>query len=205
MSSTNRGSKRMSEDYYPTPDWCVHALLKKLGRLFGWDWLEPCAGDGAIIRAVTNFYRSNPGLDTPIRLDKPTVIPYKEPRWTAVELRSDAARQQMVLEPRVEWIQPQDFLTWETENRYDVVLTNPPFGLAMPFIIKSMKFADRVIMLLRLDFLGSLERAEFHKQHPADIYKLRRRPAFINGKTDSCEYAWFVWGDGGGRWFMLDD
>ena len=51
MSSTARGADRRRQDWYATPAWCVHRLLEAVA-LPGGDWLEPCAGDGAIIRAV---------------------------------------------------------------------------------------------------------------------------------------------------------
>ena len=57
---------RSPHDFYPTPVWCVHRLLDRV-RLPGRRWLDPCAGDGAIVRAVpdrdwvTNDIR--PGCD----------------------------------------------------------------------------------------------------------------------------------------------
>lgn len=51
MSATGRSDVRVESDYYPTPAWCVHRLLEAV-RLPGGAWLEPCVGDGAIVRAV---------------------------------------------------------------------------------------------------------------------------------------------------------
>ncbi len=50
-------------------------------------------------------------------------------------------------------------------------------------------------MLLRLNFLGSISRFEFFKKYmPKYIYVHHKRIAFTdNGKTDSIEYAHFVW------------
>lgn len=52
MSATNRGAVRVVGDYYPTPDWCVKAIAKKISwcevRTVG----EPCVGDGAILRNI---------------------------------------------------------------------------------------------------------------------------------------------------------
>ncbi|MCU7837622.1 MAG: hypothetical protein KZQ83_20580 [gamma proteobacterium symbiont of Taylorina sp.] len=48
MSATNRGGKRIEQDFYKTPAWCTKSLLP----LISWDavdsFYEPCAGDGAI-------------------------------------------------------------------------------------------------------------------------------------------------------------
>jgi hypothetical protein len=52
VSATKRGSGvRTPDDAYETPAWCVQRLLEKL-QLPGGNWLEPGAGDGAIIKAV---------------------------------------------------------------------------------------------------------------------------------------------------------
>ena len=45
---------RRDRDYYPTPSWCVRALLETVDLPTG-TWLEPTAGDGAIIRAVDEY------------------------------------------------------------------------------------------------------------------------------------------------------
>jgi hypothetical protein len=38
-------------DYYPTPTWATRRFLEAID-LPGGKWLEPCAGDGAIVRVV---------------------------------------------------------------------------------------------------------------------------------------------------------
>ena len=100
----------------------------------------------------------------------------------------------------------------------DLIMTNPPFALAMPFIIKSLKEAKTVIYLLRLNFLGSQRRKQFWQMlPPTHLYVLSKRPNFVDvckkckstydpgeyvicpncgygfTKTDATEYAWFCW------------
>ena len=41
---------RRPHDYYPTPAWCVHTIMRRVQ--IPDNWIEPCVGDGAIIRAV---------------------------------------------------------------------------------------------------------------------------------------------------------
>lgn len=69
MTATGRGAERVDLDAYPTPSWCVRRLLEAVdlplelpaerGTLThgtrGARWLEPCAGDGAIIRAANAY------------------------------------------------------------------------------------------------------------------------------------------------------
>jgi hypothetical protein len=169
MSSTGRGGKRNESDYYPTPAWCVHRFLEK-STLPGGKWLEPCAGHGDIISAVS---------DT-----RDDVI------WTANELRTDTEE---LLKPMVDTVHIGDYLNWQPTEHYRVVITNPPFSLAMEVIQKSLLVADWVVMLLRLNYLGTTERNPFFQEMMPDILVLPERPSFDGKGTDSIEYAWFVW------------
>lgn len=174
MSSTNRGGQRIENDVYSTPAWCVHRLLEALPLPAGqWgQWLEPAAGEGAIIQAVNE-----------IRLVPP-------PDWMAIEIREGAGAGALVPRCRM----GQDFLTWKPAGRFAVAITNPPYSLAQEFIGHAMLMAETVVMLLRLDFLGSERRAPFLQVQEPSVYVLPNRPSFVGGKTDSCEYAWFVFG-----------
>lgn len=55
MIGTSDG--RPDHDYYPTPPWCTHALLKHVGPLTGTCW-EPGCGDGRMSEVLVNH-----GLD----------------------------------------------------------------------------------------------------------------------------------------------
>lgn len=165
MSATGRSGERVEADYYPTPAWCVHRLLEAV-RLPGGAWLEPCVGDGAICKAVAR--------------DRTDVL------WTTYDIRPDSCAATV-----------GDFLGVHSPDDRpwaSVCLTNPPYSLAMEFVQHAMKHAHVVAMLLRLNFLGSEGRAEFFRAHPPSVYVLPNRPSFVNGRTDACEYAWFVWG-----------
>lgn len=97
-----------------------------------------------------------------------------------------------------------DFLTAEPLSRFDLIITNPPFSLAQEFIERAMLWrrdeSSLVVMLLRLNFLGSQKRAEWWRSRPMPaVYVTPRRPPFGKNKhgkigTDSTEYGWFVWG-----------
>ena len=92
-----------------------------------------------------------------------------------------------------------DYLNWHPENEFKTILTNPPFNLAEQIIRKSiqdLKIGGEVIMLLRLDFLGTKKRHAFWKEYPAKkIYALSNRPRFLRS-GDSNEYGWYVWEKG---------
>ena len=79
-------------------------------------------------------------------------------------------------------------------NRPDIIITNPPFKLAMEFLEKSLKEADVCIYLLRLGFLESKKRREFHQKNPpTNLIVLSERPSFVAGGTDKTAYAWYVY------------
>ena len=72
----------------------------------------------------------------------------------------------------------------------DLILTNPPFSLAQQFITKALTEAKTVIMLQRVNFLGSQERKSFWNTNPpTHLFVLANRPKFVatctNKLTDS--------------------
>ncbi len=125
-------------------------------------------------------------------------------RWTALELRAECRPHLELLVPRPEIIITDKFVSPglpEVQKplhgrRFDVALGNPPFTLDEEFVEESMKLADTVVMLLRLNFIGSSGRCAFMQKHPPDVYVLPDRPSFDGRGTDSIEYAWFVWQSG---------
>lgn len=91
-----------------------------------------------------------------------------------------------------------DYLSTPFSN-IDLIITNPPFSLAIEFITKSLKEARTVIYLQRLNWLGSQSRKEFWNQNiPDKIFVLSKRPQFrkelgLEKGTDSTEYCWYIW------------
>lgn len=167
MTATVRGGDRTTADLYPTPPWTVRALLRAV-ELPGGAWLEPAAGDGAIIRSV----------------------PRADVAWDAVELR-EACRP--ALAPNVKRLRIGDFLATTILGRYDVVVTNPPFSHAQAFVEKSLGCGRWVVMLLRLGFCASKGRFPLMSRTAPDVYVLPDRPQFAGTNRDSADYAWFVW------------
>lgn len=190
MSATGRGSVRQTHDYYATPAWAVHAIADHLGphhRVI----VDPAAGAGHILRALSGHNGHNFG------------------KLVGYELQSDIAAANT--SPEIPII-ARDSLGPESWG-CDCVVMNPPYSLATEFVTRAIAevsgSAGTVAALLRLNWLGSKKRAEFHKKTPADVYVLSKRPSFIYGaksgsSTDATEYAWFVWGPfRGNRWFIL--
>jgi len=91
-----------------------------------------------------------------------------------------------------------NYLEYDCKNKYDMIITNPPFNIALDIIKKALNDVNEsgyVIMLLRLNFLGSKQRFKFWENNkPKYIFVHHKRMSFTeNGGTDSIEYAHFVW------------
>lgn len=91
-----------------------------------------------------------------------------------------------------------------TDGPPDIIISNPPFNLALDFIRHSLamvKDGGFVVMLLRLNFFGSASRNAFFKEYmPRAAYVHHARMGFTpDGKTDSIEYMHAVWRKGPNR------
>lgn len=94
-----------------------------------------------------------------------------------------------------------DYLTYQCSNKFDVIITNPPFNQARQIIEKALndvKDNGFVIMLLRLNYFGGkLRKDMWEKQMPKYAFVHSRRMSFTDdGKTDSIEYMHCVWQKG---------
>lgn len=184
MSATNRSAAREAHpnDFFETPAWCTKAILPLLPSA---NVLDPCAGSGAILRAVRDEYPDALVSGYEIN-DALTALSHEH--GLSVETR--------------------DALGLDPWRAADVILMNPPFALAEEFVRRALAEAQPtawVVALLRVNWIASIKRMAFHRAHPADLYILPRRPSFTGKGTDACEYAWFVWRRfAGGRWQILE-
>jgi hypothetical protein len=97
-----------------------------------------------------------------------------------------------------------DFLKEPYPFNVDCVITNPPFSLAMEFVIKAKSIADRkVAMLLPMQFLNSIKRYPLFQDTEfclKRIYSFSRRPRFFkygietkDNRAGNADCGWFVW------------
>jgi hypothetical protein len=180
MSSTGRKEARRPHDFYATPRWCVSRLLEAVQIPAG-AWLEPCAGEGDIVSAVSKC-RSD-------------VI------WDVFEVREECRQALYGLQEAlsVRRVRIGDFLSANVPKEYVATLMNPPFTYAKEFIDRAKSCSDWVVSLERLNFMGGEERSAWMRADMPDVYILPNRPSFTGSGTDSIEYAWFVWGPDRGQ------
>jgi len=165
---------RASGDHWPTPLWATTFFLR---IAFARRWLEngdrvldPCCGEGAIIRSCAAFSLRPRGIE----LDPDRARDAERLRW--VVTTGDALA-----------------LGWSHEP---VVITNPPYDKAAAFVQKAL--AERpargmVAMLLPLTFCERKAHKAILREHPADVYPLPRRPQFDSRGSPRIPHAWWVW------------
>lgn len=203
MSATGRGAIRHPDDYYATPGFATRAVLPVLLPQLPAQpvILEPAAGEGAILVELLRA-----GID----LDHLFCVEIDETRHAACAALGVHAYQ-------------MDFRKYADEFRsggargFDLVLGNPPFALAMEFVRDALSITapgGATVMLLRMPWLGSQERAPWLRANTPTINQLDRRPSFYEGKpptpqaglfgeslvedtggsgSDNTEYGWFEW------------
>lgn len=188
LAGGNPKNNRVDYDFYATDPIAVQKLLTKYS-INGNEILEPCVGNGNIANTINNFYTNKRNI-------------------TGIDIVDRGYPNTIV----------HDYLTWETDKKFDCIITNPPYSLAKEFVEKSMPLLNdgydedgypngQLIMFLKIQFLEGAKRKElFEKYPPKYIYVFRNRmatwnngePLDPNGKrwaTTMC-HAWFVWEKG---------
>lgn len=103
-----------------------------------------------------------------------------------------------------------DYLTYNTNEKFDLIVTNPPYSLAQEFVEKGMSMLNEngcMALFLKIQFLESKTRSSMFKKYPPKyIYVFTKRMGtWRNGEefnkqgkrraTTMC-HAWFVWEKG---------
>lgn len=92
-----------------------------------------------------------------------------------------------------------DFL--KAEQRFDNIITNPPYNSAEGFIKQGLRLANKKLaLLLRLAFLEGVNRANtlFKDTPPSRVWVFSERITFYAAGAEkkgsgTTAYAWFVW------------
>jgi hypothetical protein len=98
-----------------------------------------------------------------------------------------------------------DFIKHDYEfEKFDNIITNPPFKLAKEFIQKALLLAnDKVIMFAKIQLLEGVKRQKFLKESPLKyVYVFSKRQSLYangikgnKGSSTMC-FAWYVWEQG---------
>jgi hypothetical protein len=174
IQTTKKLKERTPYDYYETPYELARETLKFIFPTDNYRFriLDPGCGTGVWGQALKDLH--------------PKV------ELTGVEMQS--------MKPFIyDKVINTNFLTWETTDRFDGVIGNPPYRFAEEFVRKSYDLlVDHgfIIFLLPLSFLESVKRGEglFNEMPPTDVMVSMRRISFTkNRKSDNTAYAIYTW------------
>lgn len=166
--STADTGERNAHDLYQTPSWMVASLLHHQPIDRAALILEPCCGDGAIVRALQAS-----GFSRIITND--------------LDERHEASRHRDATDPK--------FWELDTLARVDWVVTNPPFNVALPILEQAVILARvGVAFLLRKTFLEpTRERGPWFAIHPPTRIIGLPRHSFRGAGSDSVSTDWMIW------------
>lgn len=147
---------RIQHDNYPTPGWVTRRLLETGCLPTAGTWLEPCAGDGAIIKEVLDIF--------------PSV------RMAAIELREEC--KPSLAASGAYRVGTGSYLETPV-NGASVIISNPPFSLAEAIVRKALSEAPNVAMLLSLSWVKAAKRAAWLRATPPDRYDVPQPVCFV--------------------------
>lgn len=177
LAGGNPQNGRVQNDYYATNPEAVKMLFDQYA-FNAQTILEPCVGGGHIANTVNTYFEGEKNI-------------------TCLDLVDRGYPGTIIT----------DFLDYQTDKKYEGIITNPPFSLAQEFIEKSIELLDdtgQIAMFLKIQFLEGIKRKTFFEKFPPKyIYVFRSRMAtWNNGKsldpngkrwaTTMC-HAWFIW------------
>lgn len=182
MSSTS--GKVNQDEYYITPKWLVHEFFDAFESTIDKDWwmyarvLDPsCGGDEKNDATYPAVLADRYGNDIDIM-----TMDIREDSHAAIKC---------------------NYLERELKAPYTMIVTNPPFSISTEFAEKAIEEVEDggyVIMLQRLNWLGSKKRKPFWDKMPLRAIFVHHKRAGFNPEKpsakDSIEYAHFVFKKG---------
>lgn len=138
MNLASIENENARKNFYPTPP----ALADKLMQGIDWDFtqsvLEPSAGKGDLARVAANkMYNARRGF--PVYDEHSKLEALEQADIDCVEIDSFLRSQ---LENTGFRVVHDDFLTFETQKRYDLILMNPPFDRGAEHLLHALELIE---------------------------------------------------------------
>lgn len=139
-----------NRDFYPTPEAVIEKMLSGVDFSMVQSVLEPSAGKGDLAEGITKIFERR-----------------TYSRWGGRKLDLDCieiqSELQMILKGKGYKVVHNDFLTYSTFKRYDLIISNPPFSQGAKHLLKMLDMQERgggVICLLNAETLKNAYTAE---------------------------------------------
>jgi hypothetical protein len=171
---------RRANDAYETGAWQVRALLAH--QPVSGVILEPCSGDGSIVRVLSEYAAAHP--DRGIVIVTNDLDPTMPAHFHLDASKDDVYREVIAAHGRIDWI-----------------ITNPPYTMptCTEIVARSVAFAQLgVAMNLRISFREPPKNPEgrgpWLAANPIDRVLTMPRYSYTgNGRSDSATTEWDVW------------
>lgn len=139
-----------NKDFYPTPESLIEKMLEGVNFDTVQSVLEPSAGKGDLAEGIKKIF------------ERKTYS-----RWGSRDLDMDCIELQpelqMILKGKGYRVVHNDFLTYSTYKRYDLIISNPPFSQGAKHLLKMLDMQESgggVICLLNAETLKNPYTAE---------------------------------------------
>lgn len=167
---------RKPSDVYPTPVDGTESLVPVLKQMRVKRIWEPACGDGRLSRVL---------------------------EWHGFEVTSTDLRENPGYGVGgLDFINEDPMTKWGWDiGEVDMIVTNPPFALSVPFVKKALSITPNVAMLVKVNYWNTQSRyGLFGENRPQFFFPLTWRLAFLEqerGKSPLMDCAWCVWTERG--------
>jgi hypothetical protein len=205
MARTAANPEWKTHEVYYTPAWPIELLaasgfLEDAGLV-----VEPCVGDGAIVRAFEQARTAPPrpagyfGGDPYFHAEPPVAV-----RWITCDIREVPAAHPG-LHLYASWTDASfDRKTRAALRKAELVITNPPFSLAQLVLERAWELCpDARVCILQRRTWHDQARAAWFARHQPDELNLSPRIRFVRPDgslvgdgTDNTIHTWFLFAPG---------
>lgn len=131
-------------EFYPTPRKLIDDMLTGIDFRFISSVLEPSAGKGDIVEAVTDKFKY-----------AHSTYYNKEAKWDIDCIEIDE-NLQFILQGKKHRVVHNDFLSYDTYKKYDLIIMNPPFSVGDKHLLKALTMQEnggQIICILNAETL----------------------------------------------------
>lgn len=132
ISFPKRGEQKMfkdNPDFYPTPPQLIRKMTSKVEWKYINSVLEPSAGKGNLVEAIHNQFKNTSNYRRNSKYDIDTIEQDENLRHI---LRGKDYR-----------VIADDFLTFNTYKKYDLIFMNPPFSSGVKHLLKAIELIEK--------------------------------------------------------------